>query len=588
MKKSVYLFSRFIALTSVILAFVSCVNLESEEASKKSTITVQVEEVPNYEASDETRTEYFDKTIYWSENDLIAFGQFATVNDKKKVNNVYSKSLRRQKYFSTAISLFDNPDEGTDSYYFSVYPSASYTSVNYSAIGSILALISTPSTQYPTATSFDPKADLLISNYVENLSKDSDGKYVVQFSYYRQVALGKMKLTGLPQNVKINSINITAENDGEAVTLAGQKWYNFSTIKVYSTYSRSTSLTLDYSTLDIKDTGEGMTAHFCCYPFELGEGDCLQVVVTAENGKTYTKRVTLSSDQTLSFVKDRATKFSINMANAIETDSWLSVYENNNGSSAKTTNRVYFSMKYANYESGPSVSSGKFIAVTEADFANIDDISSYVYANGSSMSANSLKSINDSGTSYISNSGGSTLTGDTWCVVMCRLVLNDNSVGIAITRIKTDWFNFTAATRTKGGITYTYYGKDLASNTRNCRVIKTDDLPEGHTFESYYNDVLSPGGIPSKTLSAINDDEGKTGASYYTTSYYTGKTTTATMTPGDSYTVMVNAVNTRGETTFRYVTVTAGGTTTTESSVPASTTDPVVSLGTAVNDGVNF
>ena len=558
-KKEVIMKSRILtvacslAVIGATFALSSCQSIEPDTLTDNKTITIDFEEVsaPETDAdADATRTAYHEKTIWWKLGDQVSFCQYASVGGEMTYKSTYVNVSSDKALLSVTIGNFNTPDDATDSYYCSAFPRGNFTHYRTST-GHLEARITTPATQTPTADSFDPAADLLISNYVENLTQNGEGKYSIKLAYFRQVALAKMRIINLPSASKITSVVFKAEHNRNAVVLAGAKWYDFTTLGPTSTYSSNTTLTLDYSAEDI--TGD-MTAHFCCYPFELGENDWFEVVVNTEAGEAFTRRVTLSSLQSLTLEAGRATQFTVDMSTALQTDSRFTVNEYNSGSYVKTTYRVYFTMKktVAN-----DVVSGKFKAVTEDVFAGISDISAYLDENGTAMSAASITSINDSGTSYISNSGG--LTGDTWCVAMAKLVFDDATEGVAITRIRTDWVTVTASTRAAGGISYYIYGKDLASTTRAFRVMATDGLPDGQTYETYYTGTLQPGLMSSSNLETVNGKNGATSTGWYVTKYYTAKSTTVDMTAGTSYTAMIKVTNLRGETKFLYASATAGG-----------------------------
>ena len=539
-----------LAVIGAAFALSSCDKPEPENQSENK-ITIDFEEVYAPETdteADATRTAYHEKTIWWKTGDQISYCQYASVSGVMTYKGVYTTLKSDQELASATISLFNTPDDATDSYYCSVYPRASFTNYDTSS-GHLVARINTPATQTPTADSFDPAADLLISNYAENLTQNGEGKYSVKLAYYRQVALAKMRIINLPSASRITSIVFKAEHDYANVPLAGSKWYDFTTLGPTSTYSSSTTLTLDYSAEDI--SGD-MTAHFCCYPFELDEDDWFDVIVTTEANEVFTRRVTLSALQTLTLEAGRATQFTVNMSSAVKTDSWITTKEYNSGSTVKTTYKICYSLKTTK----TNVASGKFMAITEDVFSGISDISAYLDEHGTDLSASTVSGLNEGKTYTLSGTG---LTGDTWCVGLVKLVLDDATVGVAITRIRTDWFTLEATTRAAGGIAVRIYGKDIHStNTKNYRIIATDLDRGGKTFEEYYTSVLNPG-YNSTMVETINGRNGATVTQYAGTTHYLDKTTTSSTVPGTSYTVMIKAVNLRGETKFVYASATAGG-----------------------------
>ena len=548
MNNNVYTHCLTALALGLAVAFTSCNKVESELPVDDGTLTIEFQQV---DADNSTRTEFHENTIWWSEGDKVRLFQYASVNGVMKCVSTSYTFPSAKEILSTTVGSFNAPDDGTDSYYFSVYPYASHKSYDSSS-GHARASITTPDTQEPTATGFDPAADLLISNYAKNLTKNDAGRYVVQLTFYRQVAIGKMRLINLPSTSPIASVEFSALHNESAVTLAGTKWYDFTTQGPTSVDTKKNKLTLDYSGKNI--TGD-MTAYFCCYPFELGSGDSFTVKVVTEAGEVFTRKVTIPASRALSFEADRGTQFTVDMSSATKTDGRLVVKEYSSPTLTKTTYRVYFSVK----SSVTNALSGAYKAVSEEAFAMIPDIGAYLDENGTVFTASNLNSLNSGKTLACSSSG---LTGDTWNVVMCKLVLDDETELLAITYIKTDWFTMTATKRTSGGISYSYYGANLLDNsTLASRIIATNGLPEGTTFEEYYTNTLAPGPMSPATITTINSRAGATATTYPATKYYTDKTTQEAMTPGTNYTVMIKVVNKRGETKFVTASADAGGST---------------------------
>lgn len=553
MKKNFFALSSAALILCAAVSLTSCNDIERPAVSDNGTISVTFEQVdPELPASadEATRTGYHEKTIWWSAGDKVAFGQYASVGGDMTYKSSSVTINSDTEVLTAYISKFNTPDDATDSYYFSVYPGASFTNYSTSS-GHVRARINTPAEQTPTATSFDPAADLLISNYAENLTKNGEGKYAVTLSYYRQVALGKMSIINLPSESKITTVTFKAEHDQRSVVLAGAKWYDFTTLGPTSTYSSNTTLTLDYSALEI--TGN-MTAHFCCYPFELDEADWFEVTVTTAAGEVFTKKVTLSALQSLSFEAGRGTRFTVDMSTATKSANWLSIREYNTAPYTKATNKIYYRVRTEN----KTVKSAKIKAFSESAFAAIDDWETYFASNGTTMNATSISNMNGS-SGYSSLYSYSSLTGDTWYVVMARVVLEDDTVGYAVGRIKTDWATLTAEP-IAGGIKVTYYGKDLhTTNTRNFRVVATDLDMGGQSFADYYTSVLNPGTIASN-IETVNSKNGTSGLYSNVTKHYTGKSTQETMVAGTNYTVIMKFVNLRGETKILTASADAGAT----------------------------
>lgn len=177
--------------------------------------------------------------------------------------------------------------------------------------------IETSPSQTPTATSFDPKADLLIARPILGESSQSTS---LDMEFGRAVAVGKITITDLPSDESVTEVHFSAVDDGEDVVLAGRTSFNLSTgapVTDYANNKADNVLVLDYSALSLTaDTS--MDVFFTCYPFDLAAGDSFTLVVKTDT-YTYTRTVSLTGSQAISFKAGKASRFSVNMSSAVET-----------------------------------------------------------------------------------------------------------------------------------------------------------------------------------------------------------------------------------------------------------------------------
>ena len=80
------------------------------------------------EEEPESKTEFHDNTIWWSIGDQARFFQYAKKSNEFKLVYADNGSLTTSKNVLSVGVSFAAPDEGTDAYYFSVFPSNSYKS----------------------------------------------------------------------------------------------------------------------------------------------------------------------------------------------------------------------------------------------------------------------------------------------------------------------------------------------------------------------------------------------------------------------------------------------------------------------------
>ncbi len=193
--------------------------------------------------------------------------------------------------------------------YAAVYPASAFISDSYSDIDKIKATM--PATQTPTATSFDPAADLMISQSVEKtVQPTTDG---ITFSFARVAALARMTITnlGLADGENVRQVSFAATGK----KLAGRNYLDLATGKVVEFGYSNTSerIVLDYSSV----TGLNKSAFpvwFACLPCTLATGDAFTVIVTSDKNKTYTKSVTLGEAQKIAFASGQLSTFTVNMS----------------------------------------------------------------------------------------------------------------------------------------------------------------------------------------------------------------------------------------------------------------------------------
>ena len=269
----------------------------------------------NFEQVAQTRTGYDGSGgIQWTSGDAVKFAQYACVSGTWGISPG-KMTLSADAATVSASFSFRTPDDGTTAYYYSLFPYAaniSTSTVTRDAKKVLLPQMEIPAAQSPTADSFDPDADILISECVENVVK-GESSYTLQLRYTRPVALAKMNITFVPTDSEVTEIVFSAS--GKAI--AGKRTYDLSTGDVYDG-ARKSDTDLDTITLTYADGGrssasESMIAYFCCLPFELAEGDTFSVRVSTADGRTYSRDITLSGAQTLKLERGRGTRFTVNM-----------------------------------------------------------------------------------------------------------------------------------------------------------------------------------------------------------------------------------------------------------------------------------
>ena len=249
---------------------------------------------------DETRT-YIDeanKVVAWNAGDklMVVEGE----DTFRKTSDIAIDADGKAKF---TVSF---PEVGGAVTYNAVFPaSAVNTSVDFTAEELELQV---KSTQWATAESFDPTADLLVAKQLEFDAQPEE----LNMQFKRIVALGKMTLKGLDEGV-VKQVIFTAE---PGVNLAGRCLVNATsaTVLEYASANASTSITVNYDeSVNDVDITEGFPVYFACNPLEMEEMNCFTVQVICDNA-VYTREVEIPSGRSLKFTAGNLATFTVDMS----------------------------------------------------------------------------------------------------------------------------------------------------------------------------------------------------------------------------------------------------------------------------------
>lgn len=239
-------------------------------------------------------------TYSWSEGDEVAFIQWA--NGAEKINKNKSGAAAIDGKTATFTSSFSKVDGTVTSYdYAAIYPDANWSkSVSFAEVHAKL-----PAMQNLTASSFDPKADLMMSKAILGVAeKDGHGG---NLEFTRIAAIGKMnlKLTDMVEGEVIESVKFAfaegthfngpvvldfvnstytlgTENTNNAVTLTGELAANTDRTEIFFTCfpgEYSGAYTIEVETDKAKYSKEGNLTN----PLSFTAGDVLSFNATAAN-----------------------------------------------------------------------------------------------------------------------------------------------------------------------------------------------------------------------------------------------------------------------------------------------------------------
>ena len=277
----------FISLSAAAAILAGCAQENEYTPSEKThTLTVEV-------ADEATKTYVEGEKIYWHESgeqlNIIYFADESTTLHQSATHTDY-KVVDNKATFTADFT----PTDGAEKYTFGAFYPYAY---KYST-SSINLIV--PQEQTPTATSYDPKADILVSAQPVVTSGLPDK---IQFQLVRMVAFAQMTIKGIPEGELINKVIISSPANPagavdfkvhEANTLENAKWYN-----------NYEDITLNMG--DKAATGSDVV-WFVTVPTDLS-GTSLTVKVSTDKND-YIKEIDLTG-KTLNFERANIAKFSV-------------------------------------------------------------------------------------------------------------------------------------------------------------------------------------------------------------------------------------------------------------------------------------
>lgn len=209
----------FISLSAAVAMLAGCAQ-EADYAPAEETATLQVEV-----SQPATKTYTEDDKIFWNETgeqiNIIYFADESTTRRQSATHEDYTLVDNRITFTADLTTT-----DGAEKYTFGAFYPYAYKSTTSSVS------LTVPQVQTPTATSYDPAADIMVSAQPV-VTEEIPNKISFQFS--RMVALVNMTVTGITPGEKIEKITVisSAKPAGtvtfkvhEANTVENAVWYN--------------------------------------------------------------------------------------------------------------------------------------------------------------------------------------------------------------------------------------------------------------------------------------------------------------------------------------------------------------------------
>ncbi len=197
---------------------------------------------------------------------------------------------------------------GKESYdYVTIYPAGGYVS----ATGLANATLSLPAVQTMAEASYDPAADLMVSEVVSVNAQPAEAQ-MVRFTRLAAVVKMSLKGLGLEAGDQVEQVIFTAEGKSLAGTV---------TADLADPHGFTVAEGVDNVTVNTTSSDE---VYFTVLPAALEAGDAYTITVLT-NKKIYIKESTIPSDKVLTFEAGMVTRFGVNMAEVEPIDKWVLV-----------------------------------------------------------------------------------------------------------------------------------------------------------------------------------------------------------------------------------------------------------------------
>ena len=166
-------------------------------------------------------------------------------------------------------------------------------------------VVEVPEVQYPTATSFDGNADVMVA--LPQVRSSQPDAMELRFKHF--VAFAKMTLTGLPESEKISSVSFSMDY----YPLTGRFQIDLDEAIFYGYTQYQDHVTVQYATPVAVDT----PIYFAITPTYLFAGSSFTVSVTTDKA-SYERTVTIPDERHLFIERGQLAVFSVDMSSVVK------------------------------------------------------------------------------------------------------------------------------------------------------------------------------------------------------------------------------------------------------------------------------
>ena len=287
------------------MGFTAC-QKEIQEEVPVNEGTVQVTFVSGSPETKTTVDTSGDTPVFsWGENET-----FAVLEQTDALAAATAVTYVKDDEGKANITATFDTNAGKDSYnYVTVYPASGY--VNATGLDEVT--LSLPAVQTMADGSYDPAADLMVSEVVATKAQPTEAQMV---SFTRMAAVVKMTLKNFtPESGdEVEQVIFTAAGK----SLAGKVSTNLSDPHKFTVVEGAGVDNVTVNTTSSTDV------YFTVLPTTLETGDAYTVTVLT-NKKLYIKQGTIPAEKSLVFEAGMVTRFGVNMAGVAASEKWVLV-----------------------------------------------------------------------------------------------------------------------------------------------------------------------------------------------------------------------------------------------------------------------
>ena len=295
-----------ILIAAAAMGFTAC----QEELQNDAPLTEETVEVKFVASSADTKTSVDtsgDTPLFaWGENETFTVLE-QTDALSEATNVVYEKDEEGKANITATFTGDANAGEYK---YVTIYPKSGYVG-NAGSIETVT--LSLPAVQTMAENSYDPAADLMVSEVVTVPSRPTEAQ-MVRFTRMAAVAKMTLKNLALAEGDQVEQVIFTAEGKNLAGTVTAD-------LNDPHAFTVADDNGVDNVTVN---TTSSTDVYFTVLPTTLEAGNSYTVTVLT-NKKIYIKNGAIPAEKSLVFEKGMVTRFGVDMAEVTPIDKWVLV-----------------------------------------------------------------------------------------------------------------------------------------------------------------------------------------------------------------------------------------------------------------------